>query len=161
MDLSKNKMTLSALHCVAQTKGNDMNQLKEMLEAYRNGERGLPTYDEMQSVVETQEMPDQTFDASKGVYWFSILLKCSALLNVPEDEPIPSGVLKAVQELTKKQDDAKLAGGLPTMAEMPAVQFPNLVDPNYGALFDTFKVQQYAMKYARKCFEQAKIESSK
>lgn len=41
----------SALHCVAQTKGNDMNQLKEMLEAYRNGERGLPTYDELAALA--------------------------------------------------------------------------------------------------------------
>lgn len=33
-----------------------MNQLKEMLEAYRNGERGLPTYDELAAVVAVQEM---------------------------------------------------------------------------------------------------------
>ena len=31
-----------------------MNQLKEMLEAYRNGERGLPTYDELAAVVDFQ-----------------------------------------------------------------------------------------------------------
>lgn len=29
-----------------------MNQLKEMLEAYRNGERGLPTYDELAAVLD-------------------------------------------------------------------------------------------------------------
>ena len=28
-----------------------MNQLKEMLEAYRNGERGLPTYDELAAIA--------------------------------------------------------------------------------------------------------------
>lgn len=28
-----------------------MNQLKEMLEAYRNGERGLPTYDELAALA--------------------------------------------------------------------------------------------------------------
>ena len=35
-----------------------MNQLKEMLEAYRNGERGLPTYDELQILVEVGEPPE-------------------------------------------------------------------------------------------------------
>lgn len=34
-----------------------MNQLKEMLEAYRNGERGLPTYSELQSFVDASEKP--------------------------------------------------------------------------------------------------------
>lgn len=32
-----------------------MNQLKEMLEAYRNGERGLPTYDELAAVAYKEE----------------------------------------------------------------------------------------------------------
>lgn len=31
-----------------------MNQLKEMLEAYRNGERGLPTYDELAAIAYNQ-----------------------------------------------------------------------------------------------------------
>lgn len=32
-----------------------MNQLKEMLEAYRNGERGLPTYDELAALAYKEE----------------------------------------------------------------------------------------------------------
>lgn len=32
-----------------------MNQLKEMLEAYRNGERGLPTYDELAAIAEEED----------------------------------------------------------------------------------------------------------
>ena len=31
-----------------------MNQLKEMLEAYRNGERGLPTYAELAALLDLQ-----------------------------------------------------------------------------------------------------------
>jgi hypothetical protein len=36
---------------VAQTKGDEMNQLKEMLEAYRNGERAMPTYAELAAIA--------------------------------------------------------------------------------------------------------------
>jgi hypothetical protein len=38
-------------------------------------------------------------DSFKPVYWFSVLTKCARLLNLPDDEPIPSGVLRAVEEL--------------------------------------------------------------
>lgn len=34
-----------------------MNQLKEMLEAYRNGERGLPTYDELAAIAYPVVLP--------------------------------------------------------------------------------------------------------
>lgn len=34
-----------------------MNQLKEMLEAYRNKERGLPTYDELAALAYPNEVP--------------------------------------------------------------------------------------------------------
>lgn len=33
-----------------------MNQLKEMLEAYRNGERGLPTYGELAALAYPNEV---------------------------------------------------------------------------------------------------------
>lgn len=39
-------------------------------------------------------------DSYKPVYWFGILVKCARLLNLPTDEPIPSGVLRAVEKLT-------------------------------------------------------------
>lgn len=45
-------------------------------------------------LAETITDPD-----AKAVYWFSILTKCAQLLNLPDDEPIPSGVLAAVEKL--------------------------------------------------------------
>lgn len=45
------------------------------------------------------------FDASKGYYWFSVLLKCARLLGLPDDESIPSGVLAAVEKLIAAQLD--------------------------------------------------------
>jgi len=41
----------------------------------------------------------QADDSFKPVYWFSILTKCARLLNLPTDEPIPSGVVLAVEKL--------------------------------------------------------------
>jgi hypothetical protein len=38
-------------------------------------------------------------DATKAVYWFGVLEKCARLLDLPNDEPIPSGVLRAVTDL--------------------------------------------------------------
>jgi hypothetical protein len=35
----------------------------------------------------------------KAIYWLSVLTKCAFLLNLPDDEPIPSGVLAAVEKL--------------------------------------------------------------
>lgn len=43
---------------------------------------------------------DQPPDAGKAVYWFSVLVKCARLLDLPTDEPIPAGVLAAVERLT-------------------------------------------------------------
>jgi hypothetical protein len=42
-------------------------------------------------------------DASKAVYWFDMLAKCARLLDLPDDEPIPSGVLRAVEKLVAAQ----------------------------------------------------------
>lgn len=38
-------------------------------------------------------------DASKAVYWFGCLEKCARLLELADDEPIPSGVVAAVERL--------------------------------------------------------------
>lgn len=46
-----------------------MNQLKEMLEAYRNGERGLPTYDEMAALADGTSFTDAQISA--GARWMS------------------------------------------------------------------------------------------
>lgn len=45
-----------------------------------------------------------TLDASKGVYWFGCLEKCARLLELADDEPIPSGVVAAVERLIANRD---------------------------------------------------------
>jgi hypothetical protein len=42
-------------------------------------------------------------DSFKPIYWWSILLKCANLLGLADDEPIPSGVLRAVEKLVAAQ----------------------------------------------------------
>lgn len=45
-----------------------MNQLKEMLEAYRNGERGLPTYDELAALAYgANEITPRDYFAAKSL----------------------------------------------------------------------------------------------
>jgi hypothetical protein len=58
-----------------------------------------------QPAQEPAEPQHPQFDASKGYYWFSVLLKCARLLDLPDDEPIPSGVLAAVEKLIAAQLD--------------------------------------------------------
>jgi hypothetical protein len=52
-------------------------------------------------------------DASKAVYWFDCLAKCARLLGLPDDEPVPSGVVAAVEKLAViERPTAVTAGGL-------------------------------------------------
>lgn len=49
--------------------------------------------------------------AEKGLYWFSCLVKCARLLGLTDDEPIPAGVVAAVEKLTSSPA-AEKAGDL-------------------------------------------------
>lgn len=51
-----------------------MNQLKEMLEAYRNGERGLPTYDELAAIADTEGKPGNLLTPDERDYYQSWLI---------------------------------------------------------------------------------------
>jgi hypothetical protein len=74
-----------------------------------------------QPAQELARSQHEQFDASKGIYWFNVLLKCARLLDLPNDEPIPSGVLKAVEALTAQQAAARGYKLLP-IAPMPEMQ---------------------------------------
>lgn len=45
---------------------------------------------------------DEPGIAAKSAHWFAALSKCARLLNLPDDEPIPSGVVAAVERVTKQ-----------------------------------------------------------
>lgn len=66
-----------------------MNQLKEMLEAYRNGERGLPTYDELAAVA--YEEPSKVVRDAQRYRW---LRDRMAVEDVPGEHPAWSVVVE-------------------------------------------------------------------
>lgn len=41
--------------------------------------------------------------AKKDAHWFDTLSKCAKILDLPDDEPIPSGVLRRVTEIVGEQ----------------------------------------------------------
>lgn len=63
------------------------------------------------------EPPELTDDApivddgitEKAGHWFACLTECAKLLDLPDDEPIPSGVVKAVAALTAKAAHTAIA----------------------------------------------------
>lgn len=46
----------------------------------------------------------QSGDAEKAIHWFACLDKCARLLDLPDDAPIPSGVVAAVEKLVQSGD---------------------------------------------------------
>jgi hypothetical protein len=48
-----------------------------------------------------QQSAGQPSNGEKAASWFNTLAECARLLGLPDDEPIPSGVLRAVQALTQ------------------------------------------------------------
>lgn len=42
-------------------------------------------------------------DSYKPIFWFGILVKCARVLNMPDDQPIPSGVLRAVDGMVEQR----------------------------------------------------------
>lgn len=63
-------------------------------------------------------------DAVKANYWFDCLQKCAKLMEIPDDVPIPSGVVAAVTALSKSCPTVAPAPGfnwISADAELPPV----------------------------------------
>lgn len=59
---------------------------------------------EMARTRECLQLREENADlAKKDAYWFGVLQKCATLLDLPDNEPIPSGVLRRVQEIVGEQ----------------------------------------------------------
>jgi hypothetical protein len=76
------------------------------------------------------EVPAPDNDSFKPVYWFSVLTKCARLLNLPPDEPIPSGVMRAVERLAAPEastlpDAEFLSKRLARVAKLAGVTMPS------------------------------------
>jgi len=63
---------------------------------------------ELIALAECAVSPAESIDtpAYKAVYWFDCLSQCAKLLELPDDVPIPSGVIEAVRELAKEKERA-------------------------------------------------------
>jgi hypothetical protein len=76
------------------------------LDVLLNGEDGAARQASLCDIV-AQVRNENLVPATKATHWFSVLTECARLLNVPNDEPIPSGVRRRVTEMTYEHHVSK------------------------------------------------------
>jgi len=76
----------------------DHKRLVRELDVLLNGEEGTAKQASLCDIV-AQVQREGIANYSKAAYWFGVLAECARTLDLPADEPIPSGVLRLVQNM--------------------------------------------------------------
>lgn len=84
-----------------------MNQLKEMLEAYRNGERGLPNYDELAEVADSLHPNDALVSALRQLMKSPKPVQSGSAANYYRDQAAHDKAIQAANEALADAERAK------------------------------------------------------
>jgi len=81
----------------------DHKRLVRELDVLINGEEGAAKQASLYDII-AQVQREGIANLRKAAYWFNTLVACARALDLPDDEPIPSGVLRLVQNLVAERE---------------------------------------------------------